>query len=38
MEFEEQPIMGNATNLYAHISKDTFFGFMKMSSMVKLED
>ena len=24
--------------LYAHISKDTFFGFMKMSNMVKLED
>ena len=24
--------------LYAHISKDTFFDFMKMSSMVKLED
>ena len=24
--------------LYAHISKDTFFGFMKMSKMVKLED
>ena len=24
--------------LYAHIGKDTFFGFMKMSSMVKLED
>ena len=23
---------------YAHISKDTFFGFMKMSNMVKLED
>ena len=24
--------------LYAHISKDTFFSFMKMSNMVKLED
>ena len=24
--------------LYANISKDTFFGFMKMSNMVKLED
>ena len=24
--------------LYAYISKDTFFGFMKMSNMVKLED
>ena len=24
--------------LYAHISKDTFFGLMKMSNMVKLED
>ena len=24
--------------LYAHIGKDTFFGFMKMSNMVKLED
>ena len=24
--------------LYAHISKDTFFGFMKISNMVKLED
>lgn len=24
--------------LYAHISKDTFFGFMKECSMVKLED
>ena len=24
--------------LYAHISKDTFFGFMKMSNMVKLEN
>ena len=24
--------------LYDHISKDTFFDFMKMSSMVKLED
>ena len=24
--------------LYAHISKDTFFAFMKMSNMVKLED
>ena len=24
--------------LYAHINKDTFFGFMKMSNMVKLED
>ena len=24
--------------LYAHISKDTFFDFMKMSNMVKLED
>ena len=24
--------------LYAHINKDTFFDFMKMSSMVKLED
>ena len=24
--------------LYAHISKDTFFGFMKMRNMVKLED
>ena len=24
--------------LYAHISKDTFFGFVKMSNMVKLED
>ena len=23
---------------YAHISKDTFFGFMKMSNMVKLEN
>ena len=23
---------------YAHINKDTFFGFMKMSNMVKLED
>ena len=23
---------------YANISKDTFFGFMKMSNMVKLED
>lgn len=25
-------------SLYANISKDTFFGFMKMSNMVKLED
>ena len=24
--------------LYAHIGKDTFFAFMKMSNMVKLED
>ena len=24
--------------LYANISKDTFFGFMKMNNMVKLED
>ena len=24
--------------LYAYINKDTFFGFMKMSNMVKLED
>ena len=24
--------------LYAHISKDTFFDFMKMSNMVRLED
>ena len=24
--------------LYARINKDTFFGFMKMSNMVKLED
>ena len=24
--------------LYAYIGKDTFFGFMKMSNMVKLED
>ena len=24
--------------LYTHISKDTFFGFMKMSNTVKLED
>ena len=24
--------------LYSHISKDTFFSFMKMSNMVKLED
>ena len=24
--------------LYAHINKDTFFSFMKMSNMVKLED
>ena len=24
--------------LYTHISKDAFFGFMKMSNMVKLED
>lgn len=24
--------------LYTHINKDTFFGFMKMSNMVKLED
>ena len=24
--------------LYAHISKDTFFGFMKTRNMVKLED
>ena len=24
--------------LYAHINKDTFFGFMQMSNMVKLED
>ena len=24
--------------LYAHIGKDTFFSFMKMSNMVKLED
>ena len=24
--------------LYAHISKDTFFGFMKARNMVKLED
>ena len=24
--------------LYSHISKDTFFGFMKESNMVKLED
>ena len=24
--------------LYAHISKDTFFGFMKRNNMVKLED
>ena len=24
--------------LYANISKDTFFGFMKVSNMVKLED
>ena len=23
---------------YSHIDKDTFFGFMKMSNMVKLED
>lgn len=25
-------------SLYSYISKDTFFGFMKASSMVKLED
>ena len=29
---------GRRPTLYAHISKDTFFGFMKMSNMVKLED